>query len=68
VADATAGRETSAQTAQTAQRGHACRPWSARSLRLAYLEIFREVVLPVIEDEVNAGTHFAPLRPVYYCS
>ena len=30
------------------------------------LGVFREVVLPAIESEVNEGSHFAPLRQAYY--
>jgi hypothetical protein len=31
-----------------------------------FLSAFRDVVLPVIEAEVNEGSHFAPLRQAYY--
>ncbi len=30
------------------------------------MDIFRETVLPELEAEVNSGSHFAPLRQVYY--
>ncbi len=28
-------------------------------------EIIRDIILPVLEEEVNQGTHFAPLRQIY---
>jgi hypothetical protein len=30
------------------------------------LEIFREIILPSLVEEVNTGNHFAPLRQVHY--
>jgi hypothetical protein len=36
-------------------------------LNTLFLEIFKSIVLPVIEQEINTGSHFAPLRQVY-CS
>ena len=36
------------------------------AMNVAFLDVFREVILPVIEAEVNEGSHFAPLRQVYH--
>jgi hypothetical protein len=44
--------------------GSVCDPKD--SLHQDGLEIFRETILPALEDEVNTGSHFAPLRQVYW--
>jgi hypothetical protein len=38
----------------------------ADGLHTVFLEVFREVLLPEIEAEVNEGSHFAPLRQIYH--
>ena len=39
---------------------------SQSAMNDAFLYVFRQVVLPVIETEVNEGSHFAPLRQAYH--
>lgn len=50
----------------TIQNIHSNQSRNREELNNAFLNIFKDIVLPAIENEVNTGSHFAPLRQVYY--